>query len=207
MPLIAIPPRTSGSGIVIAVRWPPAECPEMYSRVSAIFAEMFGEPPDGAAHLVDNAIEPGRRGQRVFDDRKIDPEREQCLGEEGETLLYDFVYLSVAAVDERQRWRVRIGGEKQIEPLAWGVAIGKIKMAGNFAPHPGAACGPVGDNRVALRDRRGVVVGGIELGTVHSAVQHGAGSSCYSAGSHGSLPRLRRQPVEPHAGTRVISGG
>jgi len=31
-------------------------------------------------------------------------------------------------------------------------------------------------NRVALRDRRGVVVGGIELGTVHFAVQHGAGS-------------------------------
>ena len=77
-------------------------------------------------------------------------------------------------MDERQRRRVRIGGEKQIEPLARGVAIGKIKMAGNFAPHPGAACGPVGDNRVALRDRRGVVVGGIELGTVHSAVHHGA---------------------------------
>ena len=137
---------------------------------------MFGEPPDGAAHLVDNAIEPGRRGQRVFDDRKIDPEREQCLGEEGETLLYDIVYLPIAAVDKRKRGRLRIGGEKQIEPLAWGVALGKIKMAGNFAPHPGAACCPIGDNRVALRDRRGVVVGGIELGTVHFAVQHGAGS-------------------------------
>src|SRR5207249_3003022 len=35
---------------------------------------------------------------------------------------------------------------------------------------------PVGDNRVALRDRSGVVVGGIELSTVHFAVQHGLGS-------------------------------
>ena len=90
---------------------------------------MFSEPPDGAAHLVDNAIEPGRRRQCVFDDRKIDPEREQCLGEEGETLLYDIVYLPIAAVDKRQRRRVRIGGEKQIEPLARGVAIGKIATA------------------------------------------------------------------------------
>jgi len=133
---------------------------------------MFGEPPHGAAYLGNNAIEPGRRGQRVFDDREIDPERDQALGEEGETLLYEIVYLPIAAVDERQRRRVRIGGKKEIEPLARGVAIGKVKMAGNFAPHPGAACRPVGDNRVALRDRRGVVVGGVELGTVHSAVQH-----------------------------------
>ena len=49
----------------------------------------------------------------------------------------------------------------------------------------------------------------IELGTVHSAVQHGAGSGRNSVdvGSHGSLLRVRRQPVEPHADTRVISGG
>jgi hypothetical protein len=183
----------------------------MYSRVGvgAVLAEMFGEPPDGAAHLVDNAIEPRRRGQRVFDDRETDPEREQCLGEEGETLLYVIVYLPIAAVDERKRRRVGIGGEKQIEPLARGVTIGKIKMAGNFAPRPGAACGPVGDNRVAFRDRRGVVVGGIELGTVHSAVQHGAGSGHNSVGggSRDSLPCDRPQRVEPHACTRVISDG
>ena len=61
-------------------------------------------------------------------------------------LSFEIVYLPIAAVDGRQRRRVRIGGEKRIEPLARGVAIGKIKMAGNFAPHPGAACGPVGDN-------------------------------------------------------------
>src|SRR5262252_2228041 len=125
MPLIAIPPRTSGSGIVIAVRWPPAECPEMYSRVGAVLAKMFGEPPDGAAHLVDNTIEPGRRGQGVFDDREIDPERKQGLGEEGEILLYDIVYLPITAVDKGKRRRLRVGGENKIEPLAWGIAVGK----------------------------------------------------------------------------------
>src|SRR6516164_2970156 len=129
-----------------------------------MFGQMFGQPPHGATHLRNDAVESSRWRQRVFDDREIDPERKQALREEGETLLYDIVYLPIAAVDERKRRRVRIGGEKQIEPLARRVAIGKIKMAGSFAPHPGAACGPTGDNRVALRDRRGVVVGGIELG-------------------------------------------
>ena len=156
-----------------------------------------------------NAIEPRRRGQRVFDDRKIDPEREECLGEEGETLLYEIVYLPIAAVDKRKRRRFRIGGEKYIEPFARSLAISEAEMTGVFAPHPGAACGPVGDNRVALRDRRGDVVGGVELGTVHSAVQHGAGSGHNSmgGGSRDSLPCDRPQLVEPHAGTRVISAG
>ena len=37
---------------------------------------------------------------------------------------------------------------------------------------------------------------------VHSAVQHGAGSGRCSVDvdSHSSLPRVRRQPVEPPAG-------
>src|SRR6516165_6402923 len=117
---------------------------------------MFGEPSHGAAHLGDDAVESSRWRQRVFDDREIDPERKQALREEGETLLYDIVYLPIAAVDERKRRRVRIGGEKQIEPLARRVAIGKIKMAGSFAPHPGAACHPIGDNRVALGNSCGV---------------------------------------------------
>jgi hypothetical protein len=76
-------------------------------------------------------------------------------------------------VDKGKRRRLRFDGEKKIEPLAWDIAVGKIKMAGAFTPHPGAARRPVGDNRVALRDRRGIVVGGVELGTVHSAIQHG----------------------------------
>src|SRR5215467_7461508 len=92
-------------------------------RVGAVIAEMFSEPPDGAAHLVDNAIEPGRRRQCVFHDRKIDPEREQCLGEEGETLLYDIVYLPIPAMDKCKRRRLRIIGQKQIEPLARGIAV------------------------------------------------------------------------------------
>src|SRR5215469_7109377 len=202
MPLIAIPPRTSGSGIVIAVRWPPAECPEIYSRVgSAPYS-----PRCSASHRMERRTSSTMRSSRAAGasvySRKIDPEREQCRGEEGETLLYEIVYLPIAAVDERRCRRARIGSEKQIEPLARSVAIGKIKMAGNFAPHPGAACGPVGDNRVALRDRRGVVVGGIDLGTVHSAGQHGSGSGNHSVevDSHSSLPPVRRQPIEPHAG-------
>src|SRR6516164_6832551 len=168
-----------------------------------MFGEMFGQPPHRTAYLGNNAFEPGRRRQRVFDDRKIDPEREQCLGEEGKTLLYKIVYLPIAAVDERKRRRVRIGGEKQIEPLARGVAVSEVETSGVFAPQPGTACRPIGDNSVALRDRRGVVVGGIELGTVHSAAYHGAGSGRNSVdvGSHGNLPRVWRQVVEPDAGT------
>jgi hypothetical protein len=102
-------------------------------------------------------------------------------------------------VDERKRRRVWIAGEKQIEPLARSLAVSAVETSGVFAPHPGTACRPIGDNRVALRDRRGVVVGGVELGTVHSAVQHGAGSGRNSVdvGSHGSLPRVRQQPIEP----------
>ena len=42
---------------------------------------MFGQPPPGAAYLGNDAIEPGRRSQRVFDDREIDPERQQAVGE------------------------------------------------------------------------------------------------------------------------------
>src|SRR6516164_7780161 len=127
-----------------------------------MFGQMFGQPPHGATHLRNDAVEPSRWRQRVFDDREIDPERKQALREEGETLLYDIVYLPIAAVDERKRRRVRIGGEKQIEPLARGVAVSEVETSGVFAPHPGTACRPTGDNHVALRDRRGVVVGGIE---------------------------------------------
>jgi hypothetical protein len=140
------------------------------ARIGAVFAEMFSEPPYGAAHLRNDAVEPCRRCQRIFDDRKIDPERQQALGEERVTLLV--AHLPIAAVDKRKRRRSRIGGEKQIEPLARGLAVSEVETSGVFVPHPGTACRPISDNRVALRDRRGVVVCGIELGTVHSAVQH-----------------------------------
>src|SRR6516165_3767749 len=131
------------------------------ARIGAVIGEMFGQPPPGAAYLGNDAIEPGRRSQRVFDDREIDPERQQAVGEKGETLLV--VHLPVAAVDKRKRRRSRIGGEKQIEPLARSLTVSEVETSGVFAPHPGTACRPIADNRVALRDRRGVVVGGIEL--------------------------------------------
>ena len=60
------------------------------------------------------------------------------------------VHRPVAAVDKRKRRRFRIGGRKQIEPLARGIAVGKVRMAGVFTPHLGAACRPIGDNRVTL---------------------------------------------------------
>jgi hypothetical protein len=141
-------------------------------------------------------IEPRCRRQRVFDDREIDPERKQALGEEGEILLV--VHLPIAAVDKRKCGGLRIGGEKQIEPLARGLAVGKIETVGVFAPHLGAACRPIRDNRVALGDGCGVVIGGVELGTVHSAVQHGVGSGHGSVcgGGRDSVPHDRRQPVD-----------
>ena len=48
---------------------------------------MRGEPLDRTAHLSNDAIEPRCRGQRVFDDREINPQRQQALREEGEILL------------------------------------------------------------------------------------------------------------------------
>src|SRR5690348_8195639 len=113
--------------------------------------------------------------------------------------------LPVPTMNKRKRRRLRLDGEKQIEPLARGSAIGKIEMASIFAPHLGAACCPIGDNRIALGDSRGVVVGGIELGTVHSAVQHGAGSGSQFVG-RGSLPRDRRQSIASDAGEQSDLG-
>src|SRR3984893_315242 len=136
-------------------------------RVGAVLAEMFSEPPHGAAYLRNDAVEPGRWRQSVFDDRKIDPERKQTLGEEGE-ILFVF-HLPIAAMDKHKRGRLRIGGENQIEPLARSLAVSEVETSGVFAPHPGTACRPTADNRVALRG-------------------------------------MRRQPIEPHAGTGVISG-
>ena len=79
---------------------------------------MFGEPSHGAAHLGDDTVEPGGRRQGVFDDREIDPERKHALGKEGEILLNQIVDLPIAAVDKGQRRRLRVGGKKEIEPLA-----------------------------------------------------------------------------------------
>jgi hypothetical protein len=71
---------------------------------------MLGEPPHRTAYLGNDAIEPRRRGQRIFDEREIDPERKQALGEESEILLV--VHLPIAAVDNRKRGRLRIGGRR-----------------------------------------------------------------------------------------------
>jgi hypothetical protein len=79
------------------------------------------------------------------------------------------------------------------------ITVGKVETAGVFAPGLGAACRPIGDNRVTLGDGRGVVVGGIELGTVHSAVQHGVGSNSMGGGGRDSLTRDRPQVVDPDA--------
>src|SRR5271166_5394521 len=106
--------------------------------VGAIITEMFGEPMHRAAYLGDDAVEPRRRRQRVFDDCEIDPERQQTFGEEGETLLV--VHLPIAAMNEREGGRLGISGEEQIEPLSRAVAVGKVEMTRVFAPHRCAAC-------------------------------------------------------------------
>src|SRR5437879_3395902 len=107
MPLIAIPPRTSGSGIVIAVRWAPAECPTTYSR--------FGSAPYSArcsaSHRTERRTSATMRSSSAIDNREIDPERQQPLGEKGEILLV--VHPPIAAVDKRKGGCLRIGGEKQ----------------------------------------------------------------------------------------------
>src|SRR5439155_16390820 len=72
------------------------------------------------------------------------------------------VHLPVAAVDEGQGRRLRIGGEKQVEPFTRAVAVGEVEMPGALAPHSGAARRPAGDDRIALGYGGGVVVGGVE---------------------------------------------
>src|SRR5215831_17038232 len=104
---------------------------------------MFGQPPHRTAHLGNNAFEPRHRRQRVFDDCEIDPERERCLGEEGETLLYEIVYLPIPAMDKCKRRHLRIGSKKQIEPLARGIAVSEVQMAdGNGGLRSHAAPAP-----------------------------------------------------------------
>jgi len=136
---------------------------------------------------------------------RLIPRGSSPFGEKGEILFV--VHLPIAAVDKRKRRRFRIGGEKQIEPLARSLAISKVETSGVFAPHPGTACRPIGDNRVALRDRRGVVVGGVELGTVHSAVQHGAGSGRYSVGQSGQSATCSAAAGRAARWHGAISGG
>jgi hypothetical protein len=113
---------------------------------------------------------------------RLIPSGSRASAKKGAILLNQIVDLPIAAVDKGQRRRLPVAGKKEIEALARGIAVAEVKVAGAFTPHPGAARRPTGDNRVALGDGRGVVVGGIELGTVHSAVEHGAGSGHNSAG-------------------------
>src|ERR1700730_14329264 len=131
---------------------------------------MFAEPLHGALYFCDDAVEPRRRRQRVFNDGKIDTQRQQALGKEGESFLV--VHLPVAAVDEREGRGFGRGSEEQIEPLARALAVRKIEVIGAFAPHLCAARRPVGDNRVALGNRNRVVVRGVQLRTIHSTVKH-----------------------------------
>src|SRR6266567_8266239 len=56
-------------------------------RIGAVVAEMFGEPGDRMADLVDNLVHARVGRQSVFDDRDIDAVRQRTLGEEGESLL------------------------------------------------------------------------------------------------------------------------
>src|SRR5713226_5692461 len=92
------------------------------------------------------------------------------LGEKREGFLV--VRLPVAAMDEGECWRLRIGGEKEIEPLARRLSVSKVEMPGALAPDSGAAGGPTDDDRIALRHRGGVVVGGVKLDAIHPAVEH-----------------------------------
>jgi len=65
--------------------------PDKLTVPSAVFGEMLGEPPHRTAYLGNDAIEPRRRGQRVFDDREIDPERKQAIGEAGAKFSLSFI--------------------------------------------------------------------------------------------------------------------
>jgi hypothetical protein len=75
-------------------------------------------------------------------------------------------------VDEGQRRRFRVGGEKQVEPLARGVAVPEIENAAILLAHQIAARRPVGDDLPTLRHGEGVVVGDVKLGAIHSTVEH-----------------------------------
>ena len=58
--------------------------------ISAVIGEMFGQPPSGAAYFGNDAIERGRRSQREFDNREIDPVRQQALAK-NEKLSWSFI--------------------------------------------------------------------------------------------------------------------
>src|SRR5690348_9380772 len=91
------------------------------------------------------------------------------------------VHLPIAAMNEREDRCLRIGSEKQIEPLARAPAVVNIEMTVLFTPHTCVACrASRRELRVALGDGGAVVVGTVELGAVHSAIKHlpSLGSIC-----------------------------
>jgi hypothetical protein len=107
--------------------------------IGAVIGEMLSKPQRSAAYFGDDAIEPRRWGQRILDERKVDSVRQHAFGENGALLI---VYLPVAAVDKGQGRRHGIGGEKQIEPFARAVAVGRVEMPRALAPDRGPTPAP-----------------------------------------------------------------
>src|SRR5580700_11978865 len=97
------------------------------SGVGAVFVKMLREPLHRAPHLGDDAVEARGGRKRVFDQREVDPVRQDAFGEEGGAFLV--VRLPIAAMDKGESWRLRVGGEKQVEPLARAITVTQIEMA------------------------------------------------------------------------------
>jgi len=82
-------------------------------------------------------------------------------------------HLPIAAVDVSQGRRRGVPGKEQVEPFTRLFTIGEVEMSVMPLTKARAARGPVGKEFRGCCYCGEIVVGGVELGAIHSAVQHG----------------------------------
>src|SRR5438067_8306771 len=142
-------------------------------RIGTVIAKMLMKPADGVAHLANDPIHARFGRQGVFDDRHVETVRHRPLGQGAIHFFCLEGHLPITAVDVSQGRRRRIAGEEQVEHFTRLFAIGEAEMPAMPLTKARAARSPVGKEFRGCYYCGEVVVGGVELGAIHSAVQHG----------------------------------
>src|SRR5262249_38397013 len=136
--------------------------------VEAKIVGALAENGKRAANFSDDVGEARLRRQRIAEKGDVDSMGARSLGDKGEHVFV--VALPIAAVNEDEQWRLERAAGEVIEPRAWAISTGNIQARARARPHGRAqflpACQPIR----AVRDSGGVVVGGVEGGAVHAAV-------------------------------------
>ena len=79
------------------------------------------------ADFIDDLCHRRLRSKRVFGKHNVEPMSQGALSDERDVFLTKA--LPVAAVDEYPGWRIGVLTEKQVETLAWSLAVTKVPLA------------------------------------------------------------------------------